>query len=417
MEPSTTPTDRVRPVAEWVLIAGFLVAIGLPMADGVFGLDPSPTWVEIAPASGFPKLQRTFPRRRDLSRALVEVRDYTRHGFGFRVALMRLHNLVQYRWLGRTGSPGVVLGRDGWLFFADQGNLDDYRSTRRFSREELEQWGRVLVARREWCRARGIRYLFVLAPSTHAIYPEFLPENLVSLREESRLDQLASYLAGQTDLEFLDPRPALRAAKAEGRLYHRTDTHWNERGAFVAYRAIVGRLRDWFPRMRPLEPTEVEESTVESPGGDLAGMLALRDVYREEEVRVVPRRPRRAHDPDGSPLRYETIVVKIHPLVISEVDDPRLPRAVMFRDSYASSLIPLLSEHFRRVVYAWKIDAAGFDLSLIERERPDVVIDEIVDRLTLGRPSNPASMTPGSGVERQDSRRRGLTADDADERR
>ena len=153
MEPSTTPTDRVRPVAEWVLIAGFLVAIGLPMADGAFGLDPSPTGVENAPALGFPRLPRTFLDRRDVSRAFVEARDYARNGFGCRVGLMRLHNLVQYRWLGRTGSPAVVLGRDGWLFYADQGNLDDYRSTRRFSREELEQWARVLVARRDWCRA------------------------------------------------------------------------------------------------------------------------------------------------------------------------------------------------------------------------------------------------------------------------
>jgi hypothetical protein len=64
-----------------------------------------------------------------------------------------------------------------------------------------------------------------------------------------------------------------------------------------------------------------------------------------------------------------------------ERSDAGLPRAVMFHDSFGAHLIPYLSEHFRRIVYAWeRPDYPVFDGALVERERPDVVIQQIVER-------------------------------------
>jgi alginate O-acetyltransferase complex protein AlgJ len=50
---------------------------------------------------------------------------------------------------------------------------------------------------------------------------------------------------------------------------------------------------------------------------------------------------------------------------------------VMFRDSFATYLIPFLGYHFQRSVYIWQ---RPWDLALIEREKPDVVIDEMLER-------------------------------------
>lgn len=49
----------------------------------------------------------------------------------------------------------------------------------------------------------------------------------------------------------------------------------------------------------------------------------------------------------------------------------------MFRDSFADLLIPLLSEHFQRIVFSWQYT---FDRDIVEREKPDVVIQEMVER-------------------------------------
>jgi hypothetical protein len=56
---------------------------------------------------------------------------------------------------------------------------------------------------------------------------------------------------------------------------------------------------------------------------------------------------------------------------------PGLPRAVILRDSMAIPLIPLLSENFSRVVY---VESRKLDRALIEREKPAIVIEELVER-------------------------------------
>ena len=63
--------------------------------------------------------------------------------------------------------------------------------------------------------------------------------------------------------------------------------------------------------------------------------------------------------------------------IVTEIPGSTLPRAVVFRDSFASRLAPFLSEHFSRVVYLWQ---NNFDVDVIRAERPDVVIQEIVGR-------------------------------------
>ena len=63
-------------------------------------------------------------------------------------------------------------------------------------------------------------------------------------------------------------------------------------------------------------------------------------------------------------------------LATPEIDDPSLPRAVIFRDSFSSRLVPFLSEHFSRAVYLWQND---FDANVVSEEHPDLVIQEILE--------------------------------------
>jgi hypothetical protein len=94
---------------------------------------------------------------------------------------------------------------------------------------------------------------------------------------------------------------------------------------------------------------------------------------RELDLRLVPKRPRRARviEPAGARPTDE------EGRLVTEIDDPSLPRAVIFRDSFTSRLVPFLSEHFSRAVYLWQND---FDAAVVTEERPDVVIQEIVGR-------------------------------------
>ena len=87
----------------------------------------------------------------------------------------------------------------------------------------------------------GKAAIVIVAPNKQSIYGEnLLPESNAS----SRLDDLLDNLDPSARSIILDGRAPLRAAKRTQHLplYFKTDTHWNELGAFEVYREIVQRL-------------------------------------------------------------------------------------------------------------------------------------------------------------------------------
>ena len=381
---SGAPSDPVRRVIDLVLIGIFLAVIFLPPLVAIFGIGPTTSLTEKRAPVAPPPLVLDVPGLTFFHR---NFEGYWNDAFGFRSSLVRAYNRVSL-WLGVSPSAKVVVGTDGWLFVGDEYSaVEYYRATRPFTPEELVWWQGLLEARRDWLAERGIRYLFVVAPDKQDIYPEYMPAALNRVGTATRLDQLVTHLDRHSDLRLLDLRGALREAKAYDRPYERLDSHWNELGAWFAYAEIIKRLSVWFPRVQPVPLSEFERTWSTEQGNDLAMLLSLSDVMPGEYLMLVPRVPRRAHlvPTDGITPSGSVAVL------VSETGDPALPRAVMFHDSFAQRLWPFLSEHFERIVYSWQYN---FDPALVESEKPDVVLDEMVDRVLMATLSpNPDEVT------------------------
>ena len=102
-------------------------------------------------------------------------------------------------------------------------------------------------------------------------------------------------------------------------------------------------------------------------------MMGLTRVLGEEDLRFAPKATRQyvVVEPKGN------IVEAGEAKIVTEIPGSTLPRAVVFRDSFTSAMAPYFSEHFSRVVYLWRND---FAFEEVEKERPDVVLQEIVGR-------------------------------------
>src|SRR5262249_29117353 len=159
-----------------------------------------------------------------------------------------------------------------------------------------------------------------------SVYPEHLPASVRRVGSKTRLDQLVEREQRPGGVPLLDLRGPLREAKARERVFHRTDTHWNERGAFAAYQAVGNALAGWFPQVRPLPRSAFASVSTVTPGGDLAVMLGLSALLPEERLGLEPRVALQAHP---VPRTDKTL-----PYVRAcyECEDPALPRAVVFHD-------------------------------------------------------------------------------------
>jgi len=378
---------RMPALVERMIVVIFLAALSLPLTGMVLNLDRDVPSGENRTLAARPQLRWDAASLRALPEQLTR---YFEDHFAFRVRLVRWQAIVRLQALGVSPSASVIKGRDGWLFYADDGAMEDYAEAPPFTGAELELWRHTLQDISDWLRAQGIAYLFVIPPDKHVIYPEYMPDT-IRRAAISRIDQLVSYLRERSTVRVLDLRPALLAAKARERLYHRTDTHWNDRGAFVGYQSIVNALTEEIPGLRPASRSAFEPRVVRSAGLDLAGMLGLTEVLGEEDLVLVPRRPATARilEPQH-PNRRLT-----HARIVTEAPN-RGPRAVVFMDSFGPGLVPFLSEDFSRVVYLWQ---DNMDPQVVQQERPQVVIQEWVGRaLSTHVPYNPVPRVSAASI-------------------
>jgi alginate O-acetyltransferase complex protein AlgJ len=369
---------KIRIVKDIILITLFLLGLYLPLADYFFNFDPTlldenralaklPAFkIDITALSTYPKDFEAF---------------YNDH-FGFRRALIFGRSLAFIKLLGVSPNPDVIIGRDGWLFYSEKRALAYYRRVKLFTNAELAQWQQALEKRRDELAQHGSRYLMVIAPNKDTIYPEFMPAEITRINAESRMDQLVNYLQTHSDIDILDLRPALTAAKANQLVYYRTDTHWNQFGALIAYQEIIKRLAGWFPQLQPL-PFELTRAKNNRPGGDLTGMINLRSQFSEENTEITA--PTLTAQPSFALIPLSFIAPRETPAwqrpVATERKDNSLPTAVVIGDSFGLTLQPFLSEHFKRIAYYIDYGLDQETLSqILEQEQPDVVIHEFAER-------------------------------------
>jgi hypothetical protein len=352
-----------------VLITAFVAAILAPGAVMMARLDREAPGGENRELAKPPVLGWRWVDLRALPGAAS---SYFEDHFGLRGRLVRWQAWLRLRVFHVSASPDVILGHDGWLFYAGDGGSEDLISAAPFKPSELEKWRGTVQHTHDWLEARGIAYIFVLAPDKHAVYPEYLPASVHRVGLATRTDILVRYLRDHSTVRVLDLRPALLAAKRDERLYHRTDTHWNDRGAFVAYTALVQALGHGLMG-EPATRAAFNDPEIPTPGMDLARMLGLSADLREANLPLLPVAPRRAHvvEPPQSQPNFD-----VGRLVTEQPDSSR-PRAVVFRDSFGSALVPFLSEHFSRAVYLWQNNMAP---DVVLAEQPRVVIQEWVGR-------------------------------------
>jgi alginate O-acetyltransferase complex protein AlgJ len=370
---------RLRRGVEWALIMVFLLAICVPGLATFAGVNRQTIEGENRELAPVPRLAWDRESLRALPDAFTR---YFEDHFAFRAPMVEWQARVRLEYLGTPSDASVIKGKEGWLFYADDGAMEDYISAVPLGTDELEVWRRALQDTQDWLEGQGITYLFVIVPDKHVIYRDMMPDTIRRLHEEWRTDALVRYLAERSTVRVLDLRPSLAAAARHERIYHRTDTHWNDRGAFVGYQQIMERLDALRPGLGPWPRSAFEARVEVTEGRDLAGMLGLAHAMTEEDLRMLPRRVRCAGIVEESVPASKGSAAR----VVTECGTPGLPRAVIYRDSFASALVPFVSEHFSRALYLWERDV---NPSVIAAERPDVVIQEWVGRrLSTALPYN-----------------------------
>jgi hypothetical protein len=293
---------------------------------------------------------------------------FFRDRFGFRERLIRWHNMLKLKYLRESPVPNMIVGEDGWFFYAGFGDGIDVRDfAGRFpaAKLRLDGWLRRQLTRQAEYAARGIRYLVVLIPNKQTVYPESMPRRY-GPHAPGALDAWLARAHAHPELDVIDLRSILRAHRDEPTFY-KVDSHWNANGAFYAAQAIVARVRAWFPSVEPLRRSDYVVTVAPRPVNDLAGMLALYEEF--PDTRFVYKR---RGDTGAHLTRFDA------QHRVWERPGTSLPRLLLLGDSFGRELADRLADSFARVHYYHSV--VSYNDELVTNEQPDVVVFALVER-------------------------------------
>ncbi|MFJ2546671.1 alginate O-acetyltransferase [Pseudomonas sp. NPDC087612] len=174
--------------------------------------------------------------------------------------------------LFNEGRPGVVLGREHWLFsdeeFKPVANSDQY-----------EQENLALIRGvRDTLQQHGVQLVLAIVPAKARLYPEYVGEQTPASLHTDLYNEFHAQ-ARQAGVFAPDLLAPLQEAKARGQVFLRTDTHWTPMGAEVVAQHLAAAVA----RQTLLngEPQQfVTEQRQSAPyKGDLTNFLPLDPLF------------------------------------------------------------------------------------------------------------------------------------------
>ena len=292
--------------------------------------------------------------------------------------------------IGGSPSEDVTLGMNNWLFLGSPAskkyaNLINYRS-KVFPTLSTKHYLRIKSELKSRLNTQGIDYIFVVTPDKSSIYPEYLPDQYRSfnLRRQALSDAIAVQFASELGLSFLNLKEDLiKSKKYFGKpLYHLWDTHWNFRGSSIAEAAIAERvnLKDVnsdinFDR---LDFVIVKNKFYT---GDLAQFTGA--THLSEKI-LTPK-------PNNS-LSTKCVEAALGDNSLVCRGGAEAMRILLVRDSFSTALIPFMSQRYSDLFAVWEYPSNERIQDLVKEVKPDLVIEQVVEREFLyfsGVPRNP----------------------------
>lgn len=288
---------------------------------------------------------------------LSEAGDYFTDHFAFREEIVAADSWIRSDVFGVSSTDDVIVGKNGWLYYT--ATLDDYQHKNSVSERMLFNMAHNTALMQEYAEGLGKTFLFTVAPNKNTLYDENMPDRLrFQVAEKSDAARLSLWLARE-NVNYVDMFDLFEGQ--EEVLYYARDSHWNEKGAVLAYNALLdacGKPHEAYGDLEPVQKTDYF--------GDLE--LMLFPVGGRAEMRL--------EYPVADTWCYAE-GENVEDQFIRTGNEEGEGNLLMYRDSFGNSLIPYMAQTFSQAVFSKRVPYAMSDLVTCE---PDVVIVEKVER-------------------------------------
>ena len=290
-------------------------------------------------------------------RFFPELGDWFEKHFAFRPELMTADAAIGAGVFGVSNVDSVIVGTDGWLYYAS--TLNDYCGRGQLTDAQIDGVVHNLGLIRDYARQNGADFLFTVAPNKNTLYPEHMPYyDRAAVSNVRNRDRLNAALA-DSDIAYVNLFDLF--AQQNETLYLKQDSHWNNKGALLAYNAITAALGKAHPDYADVQATRKKDFA-----GDLAAMLYPAAHAKEYNYDY------------GAQNAYTTAAASVEEPFITTENLDAGGSLYMYRDSFGNSLLPFFASAYGTATFT-----KSFPMVLsndLPAAKPDVFVMELVER-------------------------------------
>lgn len=308
---------------------------------------------------------------------MEELGEYFEDHFAFRNQLVTADSIIQSKVFGVSDMDTVITGSEGWLYY--RATLDDYLGQNTISDRKAFNVANNLSILQNYVESENAAFLFTVAPNKNSLYGEYMPYYYQKKEDETKNMTLIAPRIKELNINYAD---LFQTFSEENEiLYLKRDSHWNQKGAVLAYNTILDALE--YEHDRYDTTVAVREKT---EYGDLNQMLypLLREPEWNYEYQYEEQ------------YSYMTETESVEDAWIATVNAEKEGTLVMFRDSFGNTLLPLMANEFGNAYFSKSVP---YPIEkYINAYRPDTVIAEKVERNVSDFAEEPPIMTGPQSV-------------------
>ena len=287
---------------------------------------------------------------------LEDMGDYFEDHFAFRLQMLTANALIWSKGFDTSTTDQVVTGKDDWLYFS--GTMDDYTGRDLLSDRELKAIVHNLSLMDSYVEFCGGRLIVTVAPNKNTLYNSAMPY-YYQKGETSNLERLVPLLE-EAGIEYVDLTETFQ--NEDEVLYFKRDSHWNNKGALLAYNAVMdamGREHETYANV----PTVTEKDHI----GDIDEILYPLAAEPEENI---------YYSKDWG-FDYANDVTDNMDEWIETVNPDKDGTLLMYRDSFGESILPFFADEYNKAYFSRLVP---YNMENLIQYQPDTVIVERVER-------------------------------------
>ncbi len=301
---------------------------------------------------------------------------YVEDRVGFREEAIKINADLNYRLFGDFSEELHMFGKDGYIFPADEGYVQNYQ---RINISEPLMDNLVTYASRTsaYAKENGCLFVLMICPNKSSVYGDYMPETIyVDEAKESTLD-LAKRRMTEENVACVIPHEEFRVQKEEEQIYNvKYDcAHWNDLGALYGLTMVDEIISETYadiPMMRRSDFTltweevdSLEFYTTDEPIYDILPKLQLTEpatVATDSAYRVdIPVQP-------GNAIAY------------FYNEDAQNDRTILvLHDSFLDYKESWYTYRYREVYYGSRVNYTNMK-AYIDLIQPDVIVFEVAER-------------------------------------